>query len=244
MVHSNVWKFEKIWLSGTLINYPETKSVMDGRTDMRIPIYPPPPPPPPPDSRQTLFNQWKQSWLNLHSGFSLTHWRKIQKYRNKFHLDERLDCVVSYIHASSITYSWSCSDYSPIITCEATDKKNPRCNELVMSYYKTSWFAMMDCFTTNQTRGCRGRDRVWRYARCWRHLTLHIINMEKNVSRLLFHFFFFLICVCIPWVWLGWRWCGCVLMYCSIFRNFTFCFYWFLFYFGLLVYICVVGVFL
>ena len=83
-----------------------------------------------------------------------------------------------------------------------------------------------------------------RYARCWWHLTLHIINIEKNVSRLLFHFFFFLICVYIPWAWLGWRWCGCVLMYCSLFRNFTFCFYWFLFYFGLLVYICVVGVFL
>ena len=32
-----------------------------------------------------------------------------------------------------------------------------------------------------------GRNR--RYARCWWHLTLHIINVEKNVSRLLFHFF-------------------------------------------------------
>ena len=83
----------------------------------------------------------------------------------------------------------------------------------------------------------------WRYARCWWHFTLLIINIEKNVSRLLFHFFF-LICVYIPWVWLGWRWCRCVLMYCSLFRNFTFCFYWFLFYFGLLVYMCVVGVFL
>jgi hypothetical protein len=83
----------------------------------------------------------------------------------------------------------------------------------------------------------------WRYARCWWHFTLHIINVEKNVSRLLFHFFFFLICVCIPWVWLGWRWCGCILMYCSSFRNFTFCFHWFLFYFRLLVYIYVVGVF-
>jgi len=78
-----------------------------------------------------------------------------------------------------------------------------------------------------------------RYARCWWH-----INVEKNVWRLLFHFFFFLICVCITWVWLGWRWGGCVLMYCSSFRNFSFCFYWFLFYFRLLVYICVVGVFL
>ena len=27
-----------------------------------------------------------------------------------------------------------------------------------------------------------------RYPRCWWHLTLHIINVEKNVSRLLFHF--------------------------------------------------------
>ena len=26
----------------------------------------------------------------------------------------------------------------------------------------------------------------WRYARCWWHLTLHIINVEKNISRLLF----------------------------------------------------------
>ena len=73
------------------------------------------------------------------------------------------------------------------------------------------------------------------------HLILRII---KNVSSLLFSFFFFLICACITWVWLGWRWGGCVLMYCSSFRNFTFCFYWFLFYFRLLVYICVVGVFL
>jgi hypothetical protein len=52
------------------------------------------------------------------------------------------------------------------------------------------------------------KERLWRYARCWWHLTLHIINIEKNDSRLLFHFFFFLICVCIPWVWLGWRWWG------------------------------------
>jgi hypothetical protein len=46
-----------------------------------------------------------------------------------------------------------------------------------------------------------------------------------------------------PTSW-GWRWGGCALMYCSSFRNFTFCFDWFLFYFRLLVYICVVGVFL
>ena len=90
----------------------------------------------------------------------------------------------------------------------------------------------------------RNSQTMRRYARGWRNLTLHIINVEKNVSRLLFHFFFFLICVCIPWVWLRWRWFGCVLMYCSLFQNFTFCFYCFLFYFGLLVYIRVVGVFL
>ena len=68
----------------------------------------------------------------------------------------------------------------------------------------------------------------------------------KRTFRVLFffHFFFLLICVCIPWVWLGWRWCGCVLMYCSLFRNFTFCFYWFLFYFGLpILYIFVLLVF-
>jgi hypothetical protein len=76
------------------------------------------------------------------------------------------------------------------------------------------------------------------------HLILRIINVEKNVSSLLFSFFFFLICACITWVWLGWRWGGCVLIYCSSFRNFTFCFYWFLFHFRLLVYICVVVVFL
>jgi hypothetical protein len=41
------------------------------------------------------------------------------------------------------------------------------------------------------------------------------------------------------WVWLGWRWCRCVLMYWSLFRNFTFCFYRFLFYFGLsCIYLC------
>ena len=31
MVHINVWKFEKIWLSGSY--YPESKRVTDGRTD-------------------------------------------------------------------------------------------------------------------------------------------------------------------------------------------------------------------
>jgi hypothetical protein len=84
---------------------------------------------------------------------------------------------------------------------------------------------------------------IRRYARCWWHLTLHI-RWKKHVSCLLFHFFS-IICVCITWVWLGWGWD--VLMYCSSFRNFTFCFYWFLFYIRLLVYIhcmCVVGVFL
>jgi hypothetical protein len=37
MVHNNVWKFEKIWLSGTLIIIRKPKV---WRTDMRIPIYP------------------------------------------------------------------------------------------------------------------------------------------------------------------------------------------------------------
>jgi hypothetical protein len=46
----------------------------------------------------------------------------------------------------------------------------------------------------------------------------------KRTFRVFFFIFFFLICVCIPWVWLGWRWCGGVLMYCSLFRNFTFVF--------------------
>jgi len=41
MVHSIVLKFEKIWLSGTLIIIRKP-SVTDGRTDMRIPISPPP----------------------------------------------------------------------------------------------------------------------------------------------------------------------------------------------------------
>ena len=67
---------------------------------------------------------------------------------------------------------------------------------------------------------------MWCYARCWWHLQLHIIYIEKNVSRLLFHFFFFLIYVCIPWVWIGWRWCGCVLMYCS-------------FFFGISLFVCI-----
>ena len=41
MVHSNVWKFEKIWLSGTLIIIRKPKVWRtDGRMDMRIPIYP------------------------------------------------------------------------------------------------------------------------------------------------------------------------------------------------------------
>jgi hypothetical protein len=35
----------------------------------------------------------------------------------------------------------------------------------------------------------------WRYARCWWHLMLHIINVEKNVSRLLFHFFLPYLCL-------------------------------------------------
>ena len=45
--------------------------------------------------------------------------------------------------------------------------------------------------------------RVRRYARCWWHLTLHIINVEKNVARLL-SAPPPIICVCITWVWLGW----------------------------------------
>jgi hypothetical protein len=40
MVHSNVGKFEKIWLSGTNY-YPETKSVTNGRTDMRGSLFTP-----------------------------------------------------------------------------------------------------------------------------------------------------------------------------------------------------------
>jgi hypothetical protein len=31
--------------------------------------------------------------------------------------------------------------------------------------------------------------QLWRDARCWWYFTLHIINVEKNVSRLPFHFF-------------------------------------------------------
>jgi hypothetical protein len=52
----------------------------------------------------------------------------------------------------------------------------------------------------------------------------HNFNIEKNVSRLLFHFFLPYLClytvglVRMEVVW------G-VLMYCSLFRNFTFCFY-------------------
>ena len=37
MIHSIVLKFEKIWLSGTLIPWNQK---CNGRTDMRIPIYP------------------------------------------------------------------------------------------------------------------------------------------------------------------------------------------------------------
>ena len=66
----------------------------------------------------------------------------------------------------------------------------------------------------------------------------------KRSFRVFSFIFSFLIGVCITWACLGWRRCGCVLMYYFSFRNFTFCFYWFLFYFRLLVYICVVGVFL
>jgi hypothetical protein len=82
-----------------------------------------------------------------------------------------------------------------------------------------------------------------RYARCWWHLTLHIINIEKNVSRLLFHFFLPNLClhtvglVRMEVVWV----CFDVLFFIS---KFHFFFYWFLFYFGLFVYICAVGVFL
>ena len=38
-------------------------------------------------------------------------------------------------------------------------------------------------------------EYTWRYARCWWHLTLHIINVEKNVPRLLFHFFLPYLCL-------------------------------------------------
>ena len=34
-----------------------------------------------------------------------------------------------------------------------------------------------------------------RYARCWWYFTLHIINVEKNVSRLLFHFLLPYLCM-------------------------------------------------
>jgi len=41
MVHSNVWKFQKIWLSGSLIIIRKPKVWRtNGQTDMRIPIYP------------------------------------------------------------------------------------------------------------------------------------------------------------------------------------------------------------
>ena len=46
----------------------------------------------------------------------------------------------------------------------------------------------------------------WRYARCWWHLTLHMINVERTFHVFFFIFFFFIICVCITWAWLGW---GC-----------------------------------
>ena len=81
-----------------------------------------------------------------------------------------------------------------------------------------------------------------RYARCWWHLTLHIINVEKKVSRLLFHFFF-LICACIPWVWLGWRWCGCVLVYFSLFRKYHFLVFIDFYFILACLYICVLLVF-
>ena len=117
-------------------------------------------------------------------------------------------------------------------------------------------------FNSGNLKTRQKRHMHRRYARCWCHLTLHIINIEKNVSRLLFHFFFFLICVCIPWVWLGWRWWGVfylclhtvglvrmevvwvcfdVLFYIS---EFHFLFLLIFILFWLVVYICVVGVFL
>jgi hypothetical protein len=82
------------------------------------------------------------------------------------------------------------------------------------------------------------------YARRWCHLTLHIINVEKNVSRLLFHILFLpylclhnlgLVRVEVRWV------CFDVLFFIA---EFHFLFLFILFHFRLLVYICVVGVFL
>jgi hypothetical protein len=43
--------------------------------------------------------------------------------------------------------------------------------------------------TSLRTRDHSLRFLVPFYARCWWYFTLHIINVEKNVSRLLFHFF-------------------------------------------------------
>ena len=76
--------------------------------------------------------------------------------------------------------------------------------------------------------------RVFLFIFLFPYLCLHTVGLVKmEVVWVCF------ICVYIPWVWLGWRWCGCVLMYCSLFRNFTFCFYWFLLYFGLsCIYLC------
>jgi hypothetical protein len=82
-----------------------------------------------------------------------------------------------------------------------------------------------------------------RDARCWWYFTLHIINVEKNVSRLPFHFFLLpylclhtvgLVRMEVVWV------CFDALFFIS---EFYFCFYRFLFYFRLLVYICVVKCF-
>ena len=83
------------------------------------------------------------------------------------------------------------------------------------------------------------KERVYnrRDARCWWYFTLHIINVEKNVSRLPFHFFLLpylclhtvgLVRMEVVWV------CFDALFFIS---EFYFCFYWFLLYFRLLIFV-------
>ena len=66
-----------------------------------------------------------------------------------------------------------------------------------------------------------------RYARCWWHVTLHTLSVEKNTSHFVFHY-----CVCITCVWLGWE--GLIVFFLGFFFRFLLLLFIYLFVFNLI----------
>jgi hypothetical protein len=74
--------------------------------------------------------------------------------------------------------------------------------------YKPLWFRQYIYIIDIPSRISKGDKSEkgyfsWRYTRCWWHLTLHTINVEKNISRFLFHYLCLhnLCLVRVCWVW-------------------------------------------